>query len=305
MTASGPNENRRAVIDIGSNSVKLLVADVVDGVVTPLVHESEQTRLGRGVFETGLLEQEAVLETTRVASHFADRARDAGAEEIRVLGTSAARDAHNAVDLARALAAENLALEILDGHAEAGLVLRGVRSHPDLAAGRLALMDVGGGSTELLVADGQDLKLARSFQLGTVRLLSGHPTADDKAKLTDTLGSFLDEKLVPALGRVSLPGMLVGTGGTPVFLARVLKETDNIASAELESTRLSLSEVQTLNARLWAMPLEQRRRLPGLPANRADVILIGSAIYEAVMLRCGFAELRPTLRGVRYGALLA
>ena len=305
MTASGPNENRRAVIDIGSNSVKLLVADVVDGGVTPLVHESEQTRLGRGVFETGLLEQEAVLETTRVASHFADRARDAGAEEIRVLGTSAARDAHNAVDLARALAAENLALEILDGHAEAGLVLRGVRSHPDLAAGRLALMDVGGGSTELLVADGQDLKLARSFQLGTVRLLSGHPTADDKAKLTDTLGSFLDEKLVPALGRVSLPGMLVGTGGTPVFLARVLKETDNIASAELESTRLSLSEVQTLNARLWAMPLEQRRRLPGLPANRADVILIGSAIYEAVMLRCGFAELRPTLRGVRYGALLA
>ncbi len=305
MTASGPNENRRAVIDIGSNSVKLLVAGVVDGGVTPLVHESEQTRLGRGVFETGLLEQEAVLKTTRVASHFADRARDAGAEEIRVLGTSAARDAHNAVDLARALAAENLALEILDGHAEAGLVLRGVRSHPDLAAGRLALMDVGGGSTELLVADGQDLKLARSFQLGTVRLLSGHPTADDKAKLTDTLGSFLDEKLVPALGRVSLPGMLVGTGGTPVFLARVLKETDNIASAELESTRLSLSEVQTLNARLWAMPLEQRRRLPGLPANRADVILIGSAIYEAVMLRCGFAELRPTLRGVRYGALLA
>ncbi|MBL68118.1 MAG: phosphatase [Verrucomicrobiales bacterium] len=305
MTPSGPNENRRAVIDIGSNSVKLLVADVVDGVVTSLVHESEQTRLGRGVFETGLLEQEAVLETTRVASHFAARARDAGAEGIRVLGTSAARDAHNADDLARALAAENLVLEILDGHTEAGLVLRGVRSHPDLAAGRLALMDVGGGSTELLVADGEDLKLVRSFQLGTVRLLSGHPTADDKAKLTETLGNFLDEKLVPTLGRVSLPGMLVGAGGTPVFLARVLKETDNITSSELESTRLSLSEVQTLNARLWAMPLEQRRRLPGLPANRADVILIGSAIYEAVMLRCGFAELRPTLRGVRYGALLA
>jgi len=89
-----------------------------------------------------------------------------------------------------------------------------------------------------------------------------------------------------------------------VFLSRILKERDDLSADEIESLRLSLPEVQSLTQRLWKMPLAERRELAGLPANRADVILFGAAIYEAVMMRCGFGELRPTLRGVRYGALL-
>ena len=303
-------QNRRAIIDVGSNSVKLLVADVAGGVVTPIVHKGEQTRLGRGVFDTGRLRPEAISDTARVVGAFAARAKEEGAETVRVLATSAVREAGNSDQLAAAIAAGGLELEIIDGQTEAELVLRGVRSLPEFAKGPLAIIDVGGGSTELLVADDATLRLQHSFALGTVRWLelysvSETPTAAERAKLAQALDGFLDEQVTPKLGGVPLPGTLVGAGGTPVFLSRIFKERDDLAADEIESLRLSLPEVQTLTNRLWQMPLAARGELPGLPANRADVILFGAAIYEAVMMRCGFHELRPTLRGVRYGALLA
>jgi exopolyphosphatase/guanosine-5'-triphosphate,3'-diphosphate pyrophosphatase len=303
-------QNRRAIIDVGSNSVKLLVADVAGGVVTPIVHKGEQTRLGRGVFDTGRLLPEAISDTARVVSAFAARAKEEGAETVRVLATSAVREAGNSDQLAAAIAAGGLELEIIDGQTEAELVLRGVRSLPDLATGPLAIIDVGGGSTELLVADDTTLRLQHSFALGTVRWLESYavsetPTAVERAKLAQALDDFLDEQVTPKLGGVPLPGTLVGAGGTPVFLSRIFKERDDLTADEIESLRLSLPEVQMLTNRLWQMPLATRGELPGLPANRADVILFGAAIYEAVMMRCGFHELRPTLRGVRYGALLS
>jgi exopolyphosphatase/guanosine-5'-triphosphate,3'-diphosphate pyrophosphatase len=303
-------QNRRAVIDVGSNSVKLLVADVAEGVVTPILREGEQTRLGRGVFETGLLQPAAIEETARAAAAFADKARAHGATQIRVLATSAARDAANRGELAGAMSAAGLNLEIISGATEAELVLRGVRSHPDFAEGPLALIDVGGGSTELLVADGEGLRVQHSFQLGTVRWLEQYPPGDppadvERAQLAQALDRFFDEQMGPLLGDVPLPETLVGTGGTPVFLARIIKESGELPAGELESLSLSLAEVRTLSERLGAMTVAERRQLPGLPANRADVILLGAAIYEAVMRRCGFSELRPSLRGVRHGVLLS
>jgi len=308
-SAKNQTQNRRAIIDIGSNSVKLLIADIVGNVVTPLVHEGEQTRLGRGVFETGLLQSAAIKDTTRVVADFSDKAKKHGASEIRVVATSAARDATNSSKLTTAMTAIGLNLEIISGEVETELVLRGVRSHPDFTEGPLALIDVGGGSTELLVADTQSLRVEQSFQLGTVRLLeknspSDPPTDTERAQLTQILDEFLDDQVTPLLGDVPLPETLVGAGGTPIFLALISKACEELPADEIESLRLSLAEVQALTERLWKMPLTERRQLPGLPANRADVILLGAAVYVSLMLRCNFGELRPTLRGVRYGAML-
>ena len=308
-SAKNQTQNRRAVIDIGSNSVKLLIADVAGNVVTPLVHEGEQTRLGRGVFETGLLETAAIKDTTRVVANFADKAREHGAAQIRVLATSAARDATNSGELIAAMTAIGLNLEIISGEIETELVLRGVLSHPDFAKGPLALIDVGGGSTELLVADARSLLVEQSFQLGTVRLLEKNPPSDpptgvERAQLTQILDEFLDDQVTPLLGDVPLPETLVGAGGTPIFLALISRACEELPADVIESLRLPLTEVQALTERLWKMPLTERRQLPGLPANRADVILLGAAVCESLMLRCGFGELRPTLRGVRYGAML-
>ena len=302
-------QNLRAIIDVGSNSVKLLVAEVVDGTVKPLVHEGEQTRLGRGVFKTGKLDAEAVAATAFVAGRFADKARKLGAVEVRAVATSAAREARNGMDLIEAFSEVNVPLAIIDGQRESQLVLDGVRSHPDFASGPLAVIDVGGGSTELLIADDKGLRVQQSFPIGTVRLMEKYPASDlptaaQRAKVIEILDSFLDEEVTPKLGGVTLPGALVGAGGTPVFLSRVISESDDLAAEELESMGLLLPEVQSLTDRLWMMSVERRRALVGLPSDRADVILYGSAIFEAVMMRCGFHELRPTLRGVRHGMLL-
>jgi exopolyphosphatase/guanosine-5'-triphosphate,3'-diphosphate pyrophosphatase len=310
MTTFDQTENCRAVIDIGSNSVKLLIADVAGGEVTPLLREGEQTRLGRGVFETGLLQPAAIEETTRAATAFATKAREHGATQIRVLATSAARDAANCGELTGAMAAAGLKLEIISGEAEAELVLCGVRSHPDFAKGPLAIIDVGGGSTELLVVDDKTLQVQHSFQLGTVRWLEKNPPSDpptdaERDQLVQALDGFLEVQIGPLLGEVPLPDTLVGTGGTSVFLARILKKSGKLSAEELESLSISMVEVRDLSKRLWVMTMAERRQLPGLPANRADVILFGATIYEAVMRRCGFSKLRPSLRGVRHGALLS
>jgi len=268
-----------------------------------------QTRLGQGVFETGQLASEAIEATARVVADFAAKAKEQDVSSVRVLATSAAREAANGDELAAAISAGGLELEIIDGQTEAELVLRGVRSLPDLAEGPLAIIDVGGGSTEFLVADATVPGLQHSFPLGTVRWLeafpvSDTPTASERAKLAQALDDFLDEQVTPNLGGLPLPETLIGAGGTPVFLSRIFLERDDLSADEIESLRLSLPEVQSLIQRLWQMSLAERSELAGLPANRADVILFGAAIYEAVMMRCGFGELRPTLRGVRYGALL-
>ena len=302
-------QNLRAIIDVGSNSVKLLVAEVIDGVVRPLVHEGQQTRLGRGVFETGKLEAESIAATAFVAGRFADKAHKLGAKEVKALATSAAREARNGVDLIEAFRDVNVPLTIIDGYREAELVLNGVRSHPDFASGPLAIIDVGGGSTELLIADDKGLHVQKSFSMGTVRLMEKYPASDlptaaQRAKVIEALDAFLDEEVTPKLGMVPLPGTLVGAGGTSVFLSRISKERDDLPAKELESMSLLLPQVQSITDRLWMMSMERRRTLAGLPSDRADVILYGSAIYEAVMMRCGFHELRPTFRGVRYGALL-
>ncbi len=302
-------ENCAAIIDVGSNSVKLLVAEVADGAVRPLLQTGEQTRLGRGVFETGRLEQEAIEQTAFVAASFAKRARDLGVSRVMALATSAARDARNGQELVEQFGQVGIPLEIIDGNRESELVLKGVRSHAEYADGLLAVLDVGGGSTELLVTDDNVLRVQKSFQLGTVRLLEEHapsdrPTGGERARLIEAIDEFLNEQLVPIISDVELPPQLVAAGGTPVFLGRIFLERDKVPAGEMEGLHLPLAEVQSLADRLWMMPLAQRQKLPGLPANRADVILIGVQIYEAILLRCGFAELRPTLRGVRYGALL-
>ena len=311
MSNSGKyqTQNRRAIIDVGSNSVKLLVAEVNDGVLKPLVHEGEQTRLGRGVFETGKLDQETIKQTAFVAGQFAEKAKRLGAVEVKAVATSAAREARNGMDLIEAFRDINLSLTIIGGNKEAELVLRGVRSHPDFHSGPLTIMDVGGGSTELLIAEGGDVRAQSSFPIGTVRLLeqlpvSDLPTAPERTKIIDYLDNFFSEYLDLKIANITLPKTLVGAGGTPVFLSCILKEVEDLPAEALEMLSFTLDEVQSLNDRLWMMNLEQRRNLTGLPANRADVILFGIAIFEVIMVRYGIGELRPTLRGVRHGAIL-
>jgi exopolyphosphatase/guanosine-5'-triphosphate,3'-diphosphate pyrophosphatase len=307
---------RRAVIDIGTNSVKLLVADV-QGCEVEAVHEAAvQTRLGRGFYESLMLQPEAVTATAEAVAAFAGQAHELGAARIRVFATSAARDAKNPESLMRAVQiACGLDVAVITGDQEAEWAFRGVSTDWMLAEQPLLLLDVGGGSTEFILGQGKHKHFRQSFPLGSVRLMealphSDPPRAEELAGCRQWLGEFLTNRVAPllelGLARERCVGelALVGTGGTASVLARMQKQLGEFDRSQIDGVTLTREEVGDWVSRLWSVPLAQRLKIPGLPPERADVMLTGAAIYEAVMMRLHFRELRITSRGLRFAAVM-
>ena len=311
---------RRAVIDVGTNSVKLLVAEVDDAVVEPVLEESEQTRLGEGFYETHRLQPAAIAKTANAVASFVTQARQLNAKSVRILATSAARDAVNQAELTGAIEhACKLKVEIISGEQEADLAFRGVTTSPELARQPLMLLDVGGGSTEFILGQGEHRHFCRSFPLGALRLLEKLPPADPPTtrQLADCrrwVKEFLQREVLPlldpALERESADdtthraALLVGTGGTATILARIQGRLGKFQRERIEGMRLTLDQVRAHVEQLWNLPLAERKEIIGLPRKRADVILTGVVIYEQVMENLGYSELRVSTRGLRFAAVM-
>ncbi len=305
---------RRAVVDIGTNSVKVLVADVADGRLTPVSEMSRQTRLGAGFYGTQRLQRAAIDLTAEAVAEFRKTAIKLGASSVRVIATSAARDARNAEELLAAVEeTAGLETEILSGDQEAEWVFRGVTSNPTLAKSSVLILDVGGGSTEFIVGDRGVPQFRSSYSLGTVRLLerlhlSDPPglaaLADCRAWLKDFLCSQVVEFIEPALHSCREPLRLVGTGGTATILARIETDMPGFDRDVIESVQIPLARVQSHLQEQWQMTLAQRQKITGVPPNRGDVILTGTAIYESIMTQFGLSTLGVSTRGLRYWALL-
>jgi exopolyphosphatase/guanosine-5'-triphosphate,3'-diphosphate pyrophosphatase len=315
---------RRAVIDVGTNSIKLLVADVAGHEVRPVLEQSKQTRLGRGFYETQKLKHQAIVDTASAVSEFADTARHHNAASIRVFATSAARDAQNPEDLTAAIRKlSGLRVEIITGEHEAAWAFQGVTTDPALAREPLLLLDVGGGSTEFIVGQGEQKHFSASFPLGTVRLLEKLPHSEPPkpAELTacrQWIRLFLQKEVRPQLepaiedmlkrisavkGRDQLK--LVGTGGTATILARIEAQLTDYDRERIEAVRLSAERLRWHVEHLWKLPLESRKQIVGLPPNRADVILTGAAVYEGIMEEFEFGECQISTRGLRFAAVMA
>jgi exopolyphosphatase/guanosine-5'-triphosphate,3'-diphosphate pyrophosphatase len=311
---------RRAVIDVGTNSIKLLVADVDGHDVRPVSEDSKQTRLGQGFYETHRLQAEPIAKTAKAVKTFAEKARELKAASIRIIATSAARDAVNPGDLISAIeTASGLKVEIISGEQEADWAFHGVTTDPALATQPLLLLDVGGGSTEFILGQGEHKHFQESFPLGTVRLMeksphSDPPTPEELIKCRDWLRKFLKAEVQPKLTAKMNAGdkiysatdglRLVGTGGTASILARLELKADEFNRDHIEAVRLGVERVRWHVQNLWSLPLAERQQIAGLPKKRADVILTGAVIYEAVMEQFGFGELRVSTRGLRFAALM-
>jgi len=311
---------RRAVIDVGTNSVKLLVADVQGCDIQPVCEESKQTRLGQGFYETHRLQPEAIANTAKAVAVFVAQAQAHQARQIRVVATSAARDAVNAAELIAAIErASGVRPEIISGEQEADWAFQGVTTDPALAHIPFLLLDVGGGSTEFILGHGEQKHFRQSFRLGTVRLLetiphSNPPAREEFAETRRWVREFIADKIRPvlavALERETLlqsgqvPMALVGSGGTTTILARMEAGLETYDRAVIEATRISRERVKWHAENLWSLPLGQREAIIGLPRKRADVILMGVVIFEAVMEEFGFHELRVTTRGLRFAAVM-
>lgn len=313
--APPPTSVRRAVIDVGTNSVKLLVADV-DGGALQAVHESSQvTRLGRGFYEAQQLQNDAIRKTAGCVAEFAQTARQQGAVTVRVIATSAARDARNSAELVNALrAAAGVEPEIISGEQEAEWVFRGVTTDPRLTGLPLLIMDVGGGSTEFIVGEHGHCQFRRSFQLGVVRTLeklkpTEPPSPADLAACRSDVGNFLANDVAPVVNgeldrhdRERLA--FIGVGGTATVLAAMQLGLREFDRERIEACRLSKAAITQRTNQLWSLPLAERQHLPGLPAKRADVILAGAVIYEAVMEQLQLVGCRVSTRGLRFAAAL-
>src|SRR5208283_256113 len=268
---------RRAVIDVGTNSIKLLVADVSGRDVEPVHEESRQTRLGRGFYETRRLQPEAVACTAKAVWEFAQTAREKNADSIRVFATSAARDAMNPADLTDTiLRASGLKTEIISGAREAEWVFQGVTTDPELARHPLLLLDVGGGSTEFIIGGGGKKHFAHSFPLGTVRLMEKFPHSDPPARgefvkcrdwLKDFLRAEVRPRLEPALNHERAAGeiLLAGTGGTTSILARIENKLNRFDREKIERTILDFDQMVAQRKKLWRLPLAERKEIIGLP----------------------------------------
>ena len=305
---------RRAVIEIGTNSVKLLVADVVAGKVQPVWEESIQTRLGRGFYESRCIQKQAVTRTTEALAKLMKHCRHCRAESLRIVATSAVREAANQQEFARVVSdVTGKPLEILSGQQEAEMTFRGIATQPELAGLRLLVMDLGGGSTEFILGERGHPQFSRSFELGCVRLLERLKPSDPpqiaelevvQGAIMDFLASEVRPVLEPALRVSAEPVQLVCTGGTAFYLARMELKMSAFNRKRIESLRLSRDGVRQWVDRLWQMPLEKRKCIVGLTPNRADVILMGVAVVESVMDLFKFDELRVTTRSLRFAAVL-
>ncbi len=315
------SHTRRAVIDVGTNSVKLLVAEVEGRDVRPLCEDGRQTRLGQGFYETHRLQPLAIAQTAFAAGEFSRAAKKLGATNLRVIATSAARDAHNADELAAAVAkACGTKLEIISGEQEAEWAFHGAMSNPKLACEPVLLLDVGGGSTEFILGQGDKIHCRHSYPLGAVRLLeriphSDPPRPEELAACRAWVKTFLEMKvrdaLEPALKREVKEHAqhhavrLVGVGGTASVLARMENGMNDYDRERIEAARLSARKVRAWSERLWSLSLTDRRKITGLPKERADVLLTGVLIYESVLATFDFRELRVSTRGLRFAALLS
>jgi exopolyphosphatase/guanosine-5'-triphosphate,3'-diphosphate pyrophosphatase len=190
----------------------------------------------------------------------------------------------------------------------------GVSSDPRFIGRNLVIVDAGGGSTELVAGRQHHLSLQKSLPLGTVRLLEHHgfhdpPTKAEWLSCEAQVRSVLEEEIAPVWRELAGAGgaedwRLVAASGSATILARMEKGADSYDRSILDGVVLTASRLHALREQLWSLDLEHRRRLAGMPYDRADVMLTGVAIYAGVVQCLGFTEMEISLRGLRFGALL-
>ncbi len=300
---------RVAAIDVGTNTVLLTVAERREGTLVPVVERAEITRLGRGVDRTGRLEAAAIAATAAVLGRYAAEARALGADRIACVATSAARDASNGQDFFAAVrGAAGLVPEVISGEEEAGLVHRSAWSDFGSPGHPLAVLDVGGGSTELTWGSGPDPAGRRSFQMGAVRLTErtspGDPPSEaDVGGLRAAARAALSEiRDIQASGCLA-GARLVGVAGTVTTLAAVAQALPVYDAARVHGSELDRDALGALLLRLASLTLLERMGLPGMEPKRADVIVAGSVLVLEAMSLGGFARLTVSDRGVRWGLL--
>lgn len=310
-----------AAIDIGSNSCRLKIARVVNHQLKTLAEDREVTRLGSSVFDTGLVSPEAMATTLRALKRFQRAVQSNGVDQVRVVATSAMRDARNAPAFQAWVKAETgWNIEVISGLEEGRLIHLGVTAAEAGAAGRVLLLDLGGGSCEVTLSEHKRIKETVSLPLGAVRLTEQFLTADPApADGLVRMRKFIQRELRRAHRRIEparVP-LVIATSGTAAALseayAAVVAKNSKAAAKPAKRGKAAgrksafgmvpAATVRKLAKKLAKMPLPDREAVPGIGPRRAEIIVAGAEVYAELLERFGLAGFRYSPLGLRDGIL--
>lgn len=300
---------RVAVIDIGTVTARLGLAEVAGSHVESCQKTSTICSLGEGVAETGMLSVAACDRVLTCVDGYLAQAREAGAEACCCTLTSAARDASNAAVLLDGLRERGVVPQVIPGELEGSLTFLGVAQ--DFAGQRIAVADNGGGSTEIAVGvlgAGLSLEAVRSLDVGCRRVTDLFLSREDPPSAEDLeqAKAFCREAFEAGLPQQAInPERLVCVGGTVTTLVAVSASLVPYDASFVHLHSLSLDEVDELALRLASLPLEQRRGVAGLQPKRANVIVAGAVCVGELMRACGVDELTVSESDLLYGLSLA
>ncbi len=297
---------RVAIIDIGSNSTRLLVADVEDGRVTPIARRSMVTRLGRGVDLSGQLAVEAIEAACGAVDPYVATLQELGAERVDAIATSAVRDAANGSAFVAELR-ERFALSarVLDGEEEARLTYLGATAEraPEVPT---LVVDIGGGSTELVVGEGREIGWHTSLQAGVVRHTERHLSHDPPTPVElEALAGDLRGLIETASASAPRAEAGIAVAGTPTSLAAIELELEPYDPRRVHGHVLELRAIQRMLSRLAAAPLARRTEIRGLHPDRAPTIVAGVVTLIETMRAFGLERIAVSEHDILYGAAIA
>jgi exopolyphosphatase / guanosine-5'-triphosphate,3'-diphosphate pyrophosphatase len=297
---------RVAVIDIGTNSTRLLVADVAGGAVSQVERRSTVTRLGRGVDLSGHLSGEAIEDVCAAVGDYVGVIEELGAETVDAIATSAVRDADNGSAFVAELR-ERFALSarVLDGEEEARSTYLGATSEAPPSEPTL-VVDIGGGSTELVVGHGSEVTFHDSLQAGVVRhseryISSDPPTASELEALATDVRGLIEASVAGGVEDVTRG---IAVAGTPTSLAAIELELEPYDPARVHGHVLALPSIQRMLSRLASVPLVERVEIPGLHPDRAPTIVAGVVILVEVMRAFEVEEISVSEHDILYGTAI-
>lgn len=307
-----PESTVKAFIDIGTNSVRmLLVRFRPDGSYTEVAQRKETVRLGEGEFETGLLQPAAMARAALVVAGFAQMARAAGADSIKAIATSATREARNRLAFLELLHDEaGIVVHPISGLEEARLIFLGVASGLDLGERDALVVDIGGGSTELIVGSRSGHRAVESVKLGAIRLSNIFEAQLGDGPVSSELYAALQRharntaiRAIQGL-RAHLPvEVAIGSSGTAENLADIAARL-TYGRPRGPADGLTLPQLRAVAALLCRLPLAERRRVAGLNPARADIIVAGAAILETLLTELGVGAIEISERGLREGLIV-
>lgn len=296
---------RVAVIDVGTNSTRLLVADVEGTGVSPVERRSTVTRLGRGVDLSGRLSAEAIEDACAAIGEYVDLLWELGTGTVAMIATSAVRDANNG-DAFVAELRERFAISarVLDGSEEAQLTYLGATAEHRPQRPTL-VVDIGGGSTELIVGTGEEVSFHASLQAGVVRHTERHIATDPPTAVElESLAGDVRGAIEAVLDEAPAAEQGIAVAGTPTSLAAIEMALDPYDPERVHEHVLTLPSIQRMLSQLASVPLSERVEIPGLHADRAPTIVAGVVILVEAIRAFDLERIAVSEHDILYGTAI-